>query len=630
MTPSTRKIILVAVSLTLTLQALRPFFTLIVNNYGERTSLLNAAPITLGVFLTPFLLPLLARLLNPKRTLYSVVGVLAVMRVVMQFMPTPEALMIASGVTAVLGLISIPLLLAWTRGANPQHARQDAYQFTTALLLGVALDSALQGLFLSWDYVWQRDIIPMVLCIIISLACLWSLRGDWGDTPYEPSFVNGLPVALIGIYVVINLLFLHNMGYIAGRGLSLPLTLLLILFSDALGLALAYWLARITLPTPVRWLCGVGAIALVTLLPQATGILALVLVLLTQAVCVILLMSTLTGTSTSQRFPTLWRTGLTLGIGILLPILPAIIYFVGQNQRLPFQPEMAYPFLGVLLALGALVSPGAQQAAPYQLLRVLSPLVGMLLVVVYLFIRTVTPSNTLQASGSFRIMNYNIHYGINTDGMADPEALARVIEAQNPDVVALQEVSRGWLIAGNVELLEWLAVRLQMPYRTFAPAADTQFGNAILSRIPLTEVAYGTLPTEGIPQRRSYHMVALDLGGQTVNLINTHLSAWVGPESHIAQVELLLAAWDGTPHTLITGDMNSQPDGVDMQMVYAAGFDSAQDQAGDPSAFTANSRNPNVRIDYIFGTSDIAFSAFVIPQSQASDHFPQATTVTLH
>ena len=42
-----------------------------------------------------------------------------------------------------------------------------------------------------------------------------------------------------------------------------------------------------------------------------------------------------------------------------------------------------------------------------------------------------------------RIMTYNLHNGFNTKGKLNMEEIAQVIERNNPDVVALQEVSRG-------------------------------------------------------------------------------------------------------------------------------------------------------------------------------------------
>ena len=61
-------------------------------------------------------------------------------------------------------------------------------------------------------------------------------------------------------------------------------------------------------------------------------------------------------------------------------------------------------------------------------------------------------------------MTYNLHNGFSTAGTLEMEAIARVIEAQDPDVVGLQEVSRGWAINGSMDMLEWLSQRLQMPY----------------------------------------------------------------------------------------------------------------------------------------------------------------------
>lgn len=80
-------------------------------------------------------------------------------------------------------------------------------------------------------------------------------------------------------------------------------------------------------------------------------------------------------------------------------------------------------------------------------------------------------------------MTYNLHNGFNTDGNLDMEALARVIEENHPDIVALQEISKGWLITGRLDMLTWLSQRLSMPYVS-GPTADPLWGNAILSPIP--------------------------------------------------------------------------------------------------------------------------------------------------
>ena len=60
-----------------------------------------------------------------------------------------------------------------------------------------------------------------------------------------------------------------------------------------------------------------------------------------------------------------------------------------------------------------------------------------------------------------------------------------MIEEQQPDIVALQEVTRGWVIYGSFDMLVWLSQRLDMPY-VYGPAADSVWGNAILSRYPMS------------------------------------------------------------------------------------------------------------------------------------------------
>lgn len=319
-----------------------------------------------------------------------------------------------------------------------------------------------------------------------------------------------------------------------------------------------------------------------------------------------------------------------MSIGSVLLVLPPIVYFAGQTIALPFPAELAVSAIGVLLGLAIFVRPSMRSASIYKLPVLMALPIVLLLIVMGASLVGGRQAETQAAGDSLRVVNYNLHYGVNTDGKLDPEGLARTIEAEQPDVITLQEISRGWLISGSVDLLEWLAVRLDMPYVAFAPAADRQFGNGILSRIPLDSVRYEALPTEGIPQKRSYMVATLAVGDKTLTIINTHLSAWVEAEAHLPQVEMILKAWNSTPYTIITGDMNSVPGAPDIQLYLDAGFLSAQDEVGDPTALTASSKNPDVRIDWIFGTPDVTFSDFVIPQSQASDHFPVATTIQLN
>jgi endonuclease/exonuclease/phosphatase family metal-dependent hydrolase len=235
--------------------------------------------------------------------------------------------------------------------------------------------------------------------------------------------------------------------------------------------------------------------------------------------------------------------------------------------------------------------------------------------------------------GAVRIVSYNVHGTVNVDGQLDPEATARLIEAQDPDVVLLQEVARGWPIFGGIDAAEWLSRRLEMPY-LYVPAADEQFGNAVLSRLPVLGMASGELPFGEGPQHRSYLMVSLDVDGdRELSVIATHVQESSGdPQTRTDQISSVLEVWDGGSPVVVAGDMNMQPEEGDVQLFLDAGLVSVQDEIADPcepTAFEPKPDKPCDRPDWIFATPDLGLSAFEIVRTPASDHLPLAVTLTV-
>jgi endonuclease/exonuclease/phosphatase family metal-dependent hydrolase len=163
----------------------------------------------------------------------------------------------------------------------------------------------------------------------------------------------------------------------------------------------------------------------------------------------------------------------------------------------------------------------------------------------------------------------------------------------------------------------------------YAPAADGQFGNAILTSVPVVEWDSETLPRGSVPMARSYLLATLNMG-EPVTIIATHLHQIEGETSvRVPQVERLVEAWGENPRTIIAGDMNARPGEQDIRIFETAGLLSAQDVTGSAALYTFSSTDPHERIDWIFGSPDVTFSDFEIPQTTASDHLPLAVTVTL-
>jgi endonuclease/exonuclease/phosphatase family metal-dependent hydrolase len=225
------------------------------------------------------------------------------------------------------------------------------------------------------------------------------------------------------------------------------------------------------------------------------------------------------------------------------------------------------------------------------------------------------------------VVDYNVHNGVDPAGQVDPEAMARVIEAQDPDVVVLQEVARGWVTNGMMDLGEWMSARLGMPY-VFGPAADRQFGNAVLSRLPIVEGRAGLLGRFGGTMERGYVWAVVDVAGTRVHVIGTHLAHRPRDRgARLRQIAALLEAWGGRAPAVIAGDLNAEPGSPELERFIREGLRSAQEVAGEGDLPTFPSTGE--LIDHILATPDLSLSGFARPFSRASDHLPLAVTVSV-
>src|SRR5690242_4872246 len=94
---------------------------------------------------------------------------------------------------------------------------------------------------------------------------------------------------------------------------------------------------------------------------------------------------------------------------------------------------------------------------------------------------------TLGSRPTLRVATYNIHRCRGLDGRTRPERIAAVLESIDADVIALQEViGPGPADGGHAEEI---GARLGMGW-VMAPARQLrgrQFGNAVLSRLPIAQ-----------------------------------------------------------------------------------------------------------------------------------------------
>jgi len=222
-----------------------------------------------------------------------------------------------------------------------------------------------------------------------------------------------------------------------------------------------------------------------------------------------------------------------------------------------------------------------------------------------------------------RVMTYNIHQGVDHVGLPDLEGIARVIEADQAQIVALQEVPRGWLVNGAVDALSWLAQRLQM-HAAWGPAADPFWGNAILSRYPLLDVQNTAMPNnDALIFDRAFLSVTVETTDQRIQVVATHLHhIQREPQHRLPQVRALRDQIDWSLPTILLGDLNAELRHRELGLL--ARSDRIHSVGVLP---TYPADRPRRQLDHIFVSDHFLVAEVTAIASTASDHRPLAATL---
>jgi len=614
------------------MQLLRTLFSLLVNVLRDR---LDWSAIQLGllafvIFLSAFLAALLRRLLTPRWALLATVGGVGLSRLVLQLWtgdPLGDLYLAIAG--TVLFVLFLPIFLGHIRGRG-------AGLFALGLLLGLALDVAIHGVYGTYDVAWRSDIGSLILVLVLVAVQWWllvSVMRAAEEGPSDSPWLLGLTWLGIGPLLFLELIIFDNLAWLnAHTGWNLPAGLAWALLSHAAGLGAAAWvLSRAWRRAwPLALSSGIVLILATAFTPPRDTAMAAGLMLLGQ-VSVALLLALITACLGSRsQGRGLARTTVAHGLGMILLVVLVFLYYAGIDMRLPFSAELVPPVGAAVLAvcgLGASLAMGAETAA---MARAWLPALGALLLLVAplaMLPAWRTPAATPGDGLPLRVLDYNLHNGFNTDGLLDLETLAQVIEGQNADIVGLQEVSRGWVIHGSADTLLWLSRRLQMPY-VYGPTMGSLWGNAILSRYPILSAAEYELPPRDLLLLRGFILIEVDVGnGETLRVIDIHYHH-VGEDSDI-RVEHSQAL---LPHcreerTVVMGDFNAALEDPEIVMLGQAGLRDVCTLAGISPCFTASSVDPSKKIDYIWLSPDLNASDVDVLRSNASDHFPVVATI---
>ncbi len=606
---------------------------------GDRLDL-GAMPlgaIGLAIFLSTFLVIPLEKWLGRWRLVVVTAALLGLIRLYIQLWWGEPLLNLS--LAAVGTAVFLIFLAAWFK--TVLHVPY----LILGILGGLLLDTAINGAFSTYDPIWQVKPASILLATaLVVFQLLFVLATGLGSKAFTVSTADKLcngnkegtkssyqsyALLALGPFLFLEIVVLQNIPRMATiTDWQLPGAFTAVLAAQLVGLAVTTWFLNKVHTVSWPWGFGMGVILVITLTfaQQKVLLLAVLLLLLAQILASVLI-ATVMAVGARRDSP----VSIAVAIGMLLLLAFLFAYYAVYDIKLPYNNAILEPVAGatiLICAIVALLRKRRQLEVGQRLWVVPACALCLLLLPLANFLTWHKPEPVQGDGYPLRVMTYNLHNGFNTKGHLDIEGLARVIEESNPDIVALQEVSRGWVVSGGVDMLAWLSQRLKMPY-VFGPTADPYWGNAILSRYPIVAFSRHELPTRDLPIKRGFIAALIDLGnGDTVKIIATHFHHLEGGTAiRQLQSQAILDFWNDLDSTIIMGDFNGEPNSSEIMALRREGLvDTARVMYATPP-FTYSSEMPTRRIDYIWISGDLQVLDVFVPFSRASDHLPVIATV---
>ena len=227
---------------------------------------------------------------------------------------------------------------------------------------------------------------------------------------------------------------------------------------------------------------------------------------------------------------------------------------------------------------------------------------------------------------------YNIKHGRGMDSSLNLERTLATLASLDADIIALQEVDDQARRSGGVDQASWLAERLGM-HAAFGAFMDFQggrYGLAILSRQPIQSQTSWRLPEGNEPRVALATRIETETG-EVITAVAVHFD-WVKDDGfrYAQALETLRLIQTLDTPWIAFGDFNDVPESRTMNAFRQVGRDATKPR---DSAATFPADQPRIEIDYIMTGPPSAWeptSAWVIPESVASDHRPVVTDLFLN
>ena len=224
-----------------------------------------------------------------------------------------------------------------------------------------------------------------------------------------------------------------------------------------------------------------------------------------------------------------------------------------------------------------------------------------------------------------RVLSWNVHGCVGRNGVRDPDRVAAVLEAVEPDVAALQEIDSRSARAVARDLFAYFEERFgwrSVVARTIS-AKDGHYGHIVLSRWPLESLGTLDLTVPRFEPRMAI-FGAVSLPDWQVTIMAVHLGLW-WPERR-KQYALLKERLAALPRPIVAlGDFNDFPGRGLAERNLTPPLE------GVPALATFPSRFPLLPLDRIWYSEPLELVSFgaLHEAGHLSDHLPLVASLRL-
>ncbi|MDB5533511.1 MAG: endonuclease [Hyphomicrobiales bacterium] len=238
---------------------------------------------------------------------------------------------------------------------------------------------------------------------------------------------------------------------------------------------------------------------------------------------------------------------------------------------------------------------------------------------------------------TIRVVTYNVHRCLGTDGRYSTARIADVLAGIDADIIALQELDLKRGRSGSVDQAHDIARRLKMTHQ-FHPALkvlDESYGDAVLSRYPMRLIKAAAIPGFYRMEPRGAVWVEVSTDEGRLQILNTHMGL-LNLERR-RQINCLMGLeWLGSQRcagaVVFLGDLNARPGSFTLRQL-SKRLSDVRRKIHKRLQPTYPSTRPFLRLDHIFVSADVHVAgAFVVADATArlaSDHLPLCADISL-